>query len=74
MGKEHPNTLRSVYRLAHLRHRRKQYKDASALHERSYTGFHKALGIDHPITLAYIEACLDSYSSMIEEMKGQASV
>ncbi|OCK88791.1 uncharacterized protein K441DRAFT_587010 [Cenococcum geophilum 1.58] len=46
LGKEHPNTLTSVYRLAHLFQERGQYKDALSLYQRACTGYQKTLGLD----------------------------
>jgi hypothetical protein len=67
LGKEHPDTLTSVYCLAYLLHRRFQYKDALILYQRAYTGYQKTLGQDHPTT----KACSKHYASLLEHSRRQ---
>ncbi|OCK93228.1 uncharacterized protein K441DRAFT_662008 [Cenococcum geophilum 1.58] len=69
LGKEHPDTLTSVYCLAYLLHQRQQYKDASPLYQRACAGYQEKLGLDHPTT----QACLDHYSSLQQLWTLQAS-
>lgn len=52
LGKEHPNTLTSVYCLAYLLHQKKRYKDAEMFYHRAYAGYRKALGEKYPTTAA----------------------
>ena len=66
LGKEHPDTLLSVYCLAHSLHQQKQYKEAEVLYQRAYAGMKKVFGEKHPTT----EICLQNYSSMLREVKG----
>jgi hypothetical protein len=55
---EHPDTLTSVYCLAHLLASRHHYKESLALYERACTAYQAVLGIDHPTT----RACRQHYS------------
>jgi hypothetical protein len=64
LGKEHPDTLMSIYCLAHLLQRRKRYDDSSIFYQRALLGYEKRLGLDHPTTLA----CSKHYSSLLEEI------
>ena len=66
LGKEHPDTLTSVYCLAHLLHQNKRYKDAEVFYRRAYAGYRKTLGEQHPTTAA----CFWHYSLMLDEAKG----
>jgi hypothetical protein len=59
VGKEHPATLTSVYRLARSLHLQHQYQEALLLYERAYTGYQNTLGPNHSTT----RACFDHYSS-----------
>ncbi|KAF2676940.1 hypothetical protein K458DRAFT_320815, partial [Lentithecium fluviatile CBS 122367] len=59
LGREHPDTLTSVYHLAFLFHQQQHYPAACALYQRACDGCVKVLGTQHPITLA----CLDHYKS-----------
>ena len=65
LGREHPDTLISVYCLAHLLHQRKQYESASELYQRAYDGYLKTLGSEHPTTVA----CRKHHSSIDQEMQ-----
>src|SRR5438046_3001318 len=69
LGKEHPDTLTSVYCFAYLLHQRQQYEDASPLYQRACAGYQEKLGLDHPTT----QACLDHYSSLQQLWTLQAS-
>ena len=66
LGKEHPDTLTSVYCLAYLLHHKKRYKDAEVFYHRAYSGYRKTLGEKHPTTAA----CSRHYSLMLKEEKG----
>jgi Tetratricopeptide repeat len=70
LGPEHPDTLTSVYCLAHLLHGHRQYDDSSTLYQRACAGYQKMLGSDHPTTLA----CLKHYTSMLEDIEGESLV
>jgi tetratricopeptide (TPR) repeat protein len=70
LGKEHPETLASVYWLAYLLHRLHQYDDALPLYERACTGYQVTLGLDHPTT----RACSHSYASAQKLANEQAAV
>ena len=65
LGKEHPDTLTSVYCLAYLLHQKKRYKDAEVFYDRAYAGYRKTLGEKHPTTAA----CSQHYSSMLKKRK-----
>ena len=65
LEKEHPDTLTSVYWLAYLLHKQKQYDGAAELHQRACDGFKKKLGPRHPTTTI---ACFNNYSTMQKEM------
>ncbi|KAF2027559.1 HET-domain-containing protein [Setomelanomma holmii] len=54
LGREHPDTLTSVYHLAFLFHRQQHYSTAIGLYQRAYEGYTRALGIQHPTTAAYL--------------------
>ena len=66
LGKEHPDTLTSVYCLAYLLHHKKQYEDAEVFYHRAYAGYRMTLGEKHPTTTA----CSRHYSLMLKEEKG----
>ena len=63
LGKEHPDTLMSVYSLAYLLHHKKRYKDAEVFYHRAYSGYRKTLGEKHPTTAV----CSRHYSSHLED-------
>ncbi|EMD91637.1 hypothetical protein COCC4DRAFT_111584, partial [Bipolaris maydis ATCC 48331] len=48
LGKDHPNTLTSVYCLAHLDHTTRRYLEAAELYQRAYHGRIWTLGSQHP--------------------------
>ena len=52
LGKEHSDTLTSVYCLAYLLYQNKRYKDAEIFYHRAYAGYRKALGEKYPTTAA----------------------
>jgi hypothetical protein len=62
LGREHPNTLTSVYHLAFLFHRRQHYSTAVGLYQRAHKGYVKVLGAEHPTTTA----CLLHYESALQ--------
>ena len=59
LGREHPNTLNSVYCLAFLSVQQQCYPAALALYQRAYKGRVRVLGATHPGTVA----CLNHYES-----------
>ncbi|KAF2733217.1 tetratricopeptide repeat domain protein, partial [Polyplosphaeria fusca] len=52
LGKDHPDTLTSVYCLAHLLHTTRRYTEAAELYQRAYDGRVRSLGPQHPRTIA----------------------
>ena len=64
LGKEHPSTLMSIYNLAYLLHKQKQYKATSELYQIATSGYRVVLGQSHPTTIA----CNNHYYSMRQEM------
>lgn len=48
LGKEHPNTLTSVYNLAYLYHQQEQYKNAEVLDQKSIRWLSDHTWNDHP--------------------------
>ena len=65
LGKEHPDTLTSVYSLAYVLSKRKQFSEADPLYQRALNGYKNALAPDHPT----IQACRNHYSGMLEKMQ-----
>ncbi|PVH91441.1 hypothetical protein DM02DRAFT_678088 [Periconia macrospinosa] len=60
LGKEHPDTLTSVYCFAYLLHHQHRYNEAILLYKRASSGYTTTLGPDHPTT----QACLDHQLSL----------
>jgi len=60
LGKDHPDTLTSVYRLAYLLHQNASLAAAMPLYELAYSGYVLRLGPSHPTTMQ----CLDHMSSL----------
>jgi hypothetical protein len=52
LGREHPDTLTSLYCLAHLLAKQGCYKESLALYDRACAGYNIVLGEDHPTTRA----------------------
>jgi hypothetical protein len=52
LGHEHPDTLTSVYCLAHLLSTSHCYNESLALYKRACAGYETVLGRDHPTTRA----------------------
>jgi hypothetical protein len=50
LGREHPNTLTSIYCLAHLLAQLRCYSESLALYERACAGYHIVFGDNHPTT------------------------
>lgn len=69
IGRDHPDTLASIYDLASLFHIQKRYDEATVLYLEASEGLSKTLYPDHPTTLV----CSQAYSSMIREMESQDS-
>jgi hypothetical protein len=61
LGKDHPDTLVSVYCLAQLLENRHRYDESTALYERACTGYSAVFGKDHPTT----RSCRQHYSQML---------
>ncbi|OCK72694.1 hypothetical protein K432DRAFT_315676 [Lepidopterella palustris CBS 459.81] len=61
LGKEHPDTLTSVYCLAYLLADRHRYDESAALYKRACAGYRTVLGNDHPTT----RACREHYTKML---------
>ena len=70
LGVEHPDTLISVWWLAHLLQNQKRFHDAFILYQRASIGYQEILGLSHPTTLA----CLKQYKSIIDLMEQQSSI
>ncbi|KAF1981869.1 hypothetical protein K402DRAFT_341577, partial [Aulographum hederae CBS 113979] len=66
LGAEHPDTLMSIYCLAHLLANQQRRTDESVvLYERACTGYSAVLGEDHPTT----RACRNHYSEVLMSLK-----
>jgi tetratricopeptide (TPR) repeat protein len=52
LGKEHPNTLKSINNLALVLRDQGKYKQAEEMNRQAMIGYKKALGKEHPDTLA----------------------
>jgi hypothetical protein len=61
LGAEHPDTLTSVYCLAHLLVNRRCIDESLVLYKRACIGYSAVLGEDHPTT----RACYDYYSELL---------
>ncbi|KAF1924974.1 tetratricopeptide repeat domain protein, partial [Didymella exigua CBS 183.55] len=59
LGREHPETLMSMYNLAHLLAKLYRYDESFALYERACAGCHIVFGEDHPNT----RACRQNYAT-----------
>jgi hypothetical protein len=71
LGPEHPDTLTSVYCLAHLLSTRHRYNESLTLYERACAGYETILGKDHPTT----RACYQHYTSALAlEQQGQCAL
>jgi hypothetical protein len=65
LGKDHPDTLTSVYCLAFLFHQQHQHEAASTLYEKASSGYQRVLGPEHPITITCSKHC----ASLMQEMQ-----
>jgi tetratricopeptide (TPR) repeat protein len=65
LGKEHPDTLMSMFNLAYVLSNQKRFSEAEALYQRALNGYGKTLASDHPTT----QACRYHYSCMLKEMQ-----
>jgi hypothetical protein len=65
LGSERPETLRSMYCLAHLFHTQRRYHEAGVLYQATLTSLRDVLAPDHPTTLR----CQKHYSFMLKEME-----
>lgn len=64
LGKEHPETLTSVYCLAYLLHKQQNYEMARPLYQRALVDYRKVFRSHHPTT----KACFEHYSSLLKEL------
>jgi hypothetical protein len=64
LGREHPDTVASVYCLAYLLHLQQRLNEAGPLYQRALTNYGKTLGSGHPTT----QRCRKHYSSMLKGM------
>jgi hypothetical protein len=62
LGKEHPDTLISVYCLAHSLAKQELYDEATTLYQRACDGYSVVLGDDHPTA----RACQRHYLEMLQ--------
>jgi hypothetical protein len=65
LGKTHPYTLTSIYCLAYLLQKKREYEEASLLYQRACTGYNLLLGCEHPTT----KACVSHYSIMLSSLQ-----
>jgi hypothetical protein len=71
LGHEHPNTLTSVYCLAHLLAHQHRYYESLALYDRASAGYQAVLGQDHPTTCA----CCQQYAgALASQEQGQLAI
>lgn len=68
LGKEHPDTLISVYVFAFVLQAQGRYDESSILYQRACAGFEKVLGSNHPTTVG----CSENYNVMLQDMKQQS--
>jgi hypothetical protein len=61
LGREHPDTFTSVYCLAYLLAKRRDYNESLALYNRACDGYSIVLGEHHPTT----RACRQHRSEML---------
>lgn len=61
LGADHPDTLMSVYCLAHLLANQHRYDESVVLYKRACAGYSTVLGKDHRTT----HACRQHYSKML---------
>ena len=66
LGREHPDTLMSVYNLAHLLANQHRYAESRALYERACAAYTTVLGEHHPTTCA----CREHYREMLTLQEG----
>ena len=65
LGREHPDTLMSVYSLAYLLASRQRYDESFVLYERASAAYPAVLGEDHPST----RLCHQHYSKALALQK-----
>jgi hypothetical protein len=63
LGPEHPDTLASIYCLAHLLTQQRRYNEALALYGRACAGYQAVLGKNHPTTRACHQHYADAFTS-----------
>jgi hypothetical protein len=65
LGAEHPDTLTSIYCLAHLLANQRRTDESLVLYKRACTGYSAVLGEDHPTT----RACQNHYSKVLMSLE-----
>jgi hypothetical protein len=70
LGKEHPDTLMSIYNLAYVLSNRKRFSEAAAPYEKALNSYGKTLAPDHPTIQAY----RNHYSCMLEEIQEDCQI
>ena len=65
LGPEHPDTLTSVYCLAHLLTHQQRHSESLSLYERACAGYEAVLRKDHPTT----RACHQHYADALASQK-----
>ena len=65
LGIEHPDTLMSLYCLAHLLANMRRTDESIVLYKRACTGYSAVLGEDHPTT----RACRNHYSKVLTSLE-----
>jgi hypothetical protein len=65
LGPEHPETLTSVYCLAHLLTHQQHHSESLSLYERACAGYEAVLRKDHPTT----RACHQHYADALASQK-----
>jgi hypothetical protein len=65
LGAEHPDTLTSLYCLAHLLANMRRTDESLILYERAWIGYSAVFGEDHPTT----RACRNHYSEVLTPLE-----
>jgi tetratricopeptide (TPR) repeat protein len=65
LGIDHPDTLITMYNLAHLLHDKGRFEDAEPLYKEALEGMRKRLGVGHPSTMD----CAENFKLMIAEKR-----
>jgi tetratricopeptide (TPR) repeat protein len=70
LGRDHPDTLTTMYNLAHLFHDNKQFDKAALLYRESLEGLIKKLGPGHATTID----CAKNFDLVKKDQKGAGSI